>query len=190
MKKVNKQIFKILIYFIPFFIAITFISGLIYSTGQQILRIGANDPQIQISEDYVQRLSDGVDPKLLQSGQKTDISKSLATYVIIYDVKGNTIYSSAELNGQIPILPKSIFNYVEKNNETRITWQPQHNVRSAIVVTKYTGANPGFVLVGRSLREVEIREDNLLKITAVGWLITEIVTFLTLFISLKMSSKI
>ena len=190
MKKLNKQTFKILIYFIPFFTAITLISGLIYSTGQQILRIGANDPQIQISEDYAQRLSDGVDPKLLKSGQKTDISKSLAPYVIIYDSKGNAIFSSALLNGKIPTPPKSVFNYVEKNNETRITWQPEENVRSAIVITKYQGENLGYVLAGRSLREVEIREDNLLRIVFAGWFITEVAVFISFLFTLKIISKI
>ncbi len=45
--------------------------------------------------------------------------------------------------------------------EDRITWQPEPGIRSAVVVVHYTGATPGYVMAGRSLREVEWRIDRL-----------------------------
>jgi hypothetical protein len=39
------------------------------------------------------------------------------------------------------------------------------------VVRPVIGKNSGYVAVGRSLREIEVREDNLLKITGLAWLV-------------------
>jgi hypothetical protein len=50
-------------------------------------------------------------------------------------------------------------DYVKQNGEDRVTWQPEAGVRIAAVIEGYGGAAPGYVLAGRSLREVEIRED-------------------------------
>ena len=57
------------------------------------------------------------------------------------------------------------------NGEDRVTWQPQGNVRIALVVTKVTGVQSGFIAAGRSLREVEKREDQLTKEVLGAWLI-------------------
>ena len=41
-----------------------------------------------------------------------------------------------------------------RRGEDRLTWQPEPGVRSATVVVHYQGAQAGFVMAGRSLREV------------------------------------
>jgi hypothetical protein len=51
-----------------------------------------------------------------------------------------------------------------------VTWQPEPSVRIASVVVAYGGAQPGFVLAGRSLRESEVRVDRLTSLLAAGWL--------------------
>jgi len=43
------------------FILTTFIAGTGYLISQQVLRMSANDPQIQLAEDGAQRLRDGED---------------------------------------------------------------------------------------------------------------------------------
>jgi hypothetical protein len=48
-----------------------------------------------------------------------------------------------------------------------VTWQPQSGVRIAAVVVPWQG---GTVLAGRSLAQVEIREDNALLIVLAAWL--------------------
>jgi hypothetical protein len=63
-------------------------------------------------------------------------------------------------------------------SKDRITWQPQSGVRSAIVVTQFKGPNPGFILAGRSLREVEIREDDIMHLIFLGWIAILLVTLL------------
>ena len=40
------------------------------------------------------------------------------------------------------------------------------------MVVAFGGAQPGFVLAGRSLREVEIRASQVEQITGIAWLVT------------------
>jgi hypothetical protein len=57
---------------------------------------------------------------------------------------------------------------MQRPGERRFTWQPEPEVRLASVLVEYDGANPGFVLAGRSLREVERLENHILFICAAG----------------------
>lgn len=43
-------------------------------------------------------------------------------------------------------------------------------------MTQFKGSTSGFVVVGRSLREVEKREDGLLQILAASWVVMMLVT--------------
>ena len=163
--------------FIPIATAITLTSGLIYVIAQQGLRLSANDPQIQISEDIVGAIEGGRDPMQMIPPTKINIDKSLSIFGIIYDDSGTVIASGTELDGKTPDLPKGVLDGVRRSGQTRITWQPKPGVRGAIVVRKFGGSKPGFVLIGRSLREVEKRVDLLLKQVLIGWFVILLATF-------------
>ena len=67
-------------------------------------------------------------------------------------------------------------------------------MRIATVVVGYTGTKPGFVLAGRSLREVEKRESQVEMEVEVAWIITllgslVIVTASEFFLSYDKASK-
>jgi hypothetical protein len=172
-----KNIIRIIKYWLLSVIVVSGLIGLIYAAVQQDIRQGANDPQIQLAEDIATKLANGAQVQNVVPSEKVDISMSLAPYVIIFDANGNPVASSAQLDGQTPTIPAGVFDYVRQNGEDRITWQPQTGVRSAVVVTQYKGLNSGFVLAGRSLREVEKREDNLLEILLLGWVVMLFVAF-------------
>jgi len=157
---------------------VTGLSGLLYAAVQQDLRQSANDPQIQMAEDTAAKLADGQQVQNVVPAEKVDIANSLAPYIIVFDATGKPIASSVQLNGQTPTIPSGVFDYVRQNGEDRITWQPQSGVRSAIVVTQFKGPNSGFVLAGRSLREVEIREDDIMHLILLGWIAILLVTLL------------
>lgn len=157
-------------------IVVTGLIGIMYAAVQQDIRQGANDPQIQIAEDTATRLAGGEPIQSVVPSEKVDIATSLAPYVIIFDAHGNPIASSAQLDGQTPTIPMGIFDSVRQNGEDRITWQPQPGVRSAIVVTQFKGSTSGFVIAGRSLREIEKREDGLMQILVAGWVVMMLVT--------------
>jgi len=163
-------------------VVITIFCGLVYVSIQQVLRIGANDPQIQISQDFAAKLSQNQSTQDLIPQEKVDISKSLAPFVIVYDKNGNPLSSSALLDGKTPLLPSGVFDYVKQKGEDRLTWQPKDGVRIAAVITGYNGKSVGFVLAGRSLREIEKREDNILHYAGIAWILSVIVISLPFFI--------
>ncbi len=142
----------------------------LYAVVQQVLRQGADDPQIQMAEDAAAKLAAGQPLQNVVPTEKVDLATSIAPYMIIFDADGKPIASSAQLNGQTPTVPSGVFDSVRQKGEDRITWQPQDGVRSAVTVTQFKGASTGFVLAGRSLREVERREDNILQLLNVGWI--------------------
>ena len=166
----KKTLFRILRYWLFGAVIVTGLSGMLYAVVQQDLRLNANDPQIQIAEDTAAALSSGQAVQTLVPSTKVDIASSLAPYLIIFDATGKPIATSAQLNGQTPTIPSGVFGSVRQNGEDRFTWQPQVGVRSAVVVTQFKGANSGFVLAGRSLREVEIRESDIQLDVTAGWL--------------------
>jgi hypothetical protein len=153
---------------LPAAVIITLLSGLTYTVVQQVLRLSANDPQIQIVEDAANALTDGQSPESVVPASKVDIATSLAPYIAVFDNSGKVIASSGLVHNQFPALPPGVFDYVRRNGEDRITWQPEQGVRSAVVITRYGGTKPGFVMVGRSLRESEARSDQLLRLVGAG----------------------
>lgn len=167
--------------FLPFAIVITAFCGLIYLAVQQNYRISANDPQIQISEDYANYLSQGGVIKFPPQSI-IDFSKSLYAFEMIFDSSKKLVTYSGISKGKIPELPSGVFDYTKKNGQDRFTWQPEKGVRIAAVLTYFKGRNEGYILVGRSLREIEIREDNLLKIVFGVWFATIVVTFLSIYL--------
>ena len=169
-------------------IVVTGLIGILYTIFQQSLRQGANDPQIQMAEDVAAKLADGQPVQNVVPSEKVDIAKSLAPYLIIFDANGNPLASTAQLDGQTPTIPAGVFDSVREKGEDRITWQPQTGVRSAIVVMQFKGSTSGFVLAGRSLREVEKREDGLLQILVAGWVVMMVVTFVATAILFRKSS--
>ncbi len=162
---------------VPLALAITGLSGLVYLALQQSIRSSANDPQIQLAEDFAATLGTGIAPQSILPQGQLDISKSLAPYAIIYDEGGNPLGSSGILDGKIPQAPKGVLDYVKKYGENRITWQPKEGVRSAIVVKSFTSnGSTGYVLIGRSLREVEKRADQIILQVGLAWIATLIVS--------------
>ncbi|MEK7559619.1 MAG: hypothetical protein AAB521_04915 [Patescibacteria group bacterium] len=185
--KINKEAFKS---FIPFVVATTLICGLIYVSVQQVLRQTANDPQIQIAEDVSGALSTGVPPQAIANPNGTDLKKSLATFIIIYDSSKSAVLSSATLDGKTPELPKGVFDEVGKKGQRSFTWEPKKGTRVAAVVQKYSGKSSGYVLVGRSIREIEKRELMLEQGMGIAWIVILIATYVSIYILNQRMSKV
>jgi hypothetical protein len=147
---------------------------------QQVLRQGANDPQIQMATDLAARLHqvgvlDGLRQGTLTSnGGVVDMDRSLAPFMIVYNDEGQPLGSNAQLNGQTPTPPAGVFENVRKKGEARISWQPmwgrEHGVRIAAVLERVDGPQPGFVLAGRNMREVEAREAQVGQLALLTWI--------------------
>jgi hypothetical protein len=143
--------------------------GVAYGEAQQVLRSSANDPQVQLAEDAAGALEGGAAPATVVgtgsavaalAGQGTvDLASSLAPFMAVYDAAGTVIASNGTLHGAAPVPPSGVLAAARSSGRDVVTWQPGPGIRIAAVVIPWSG---GTVLAGRSLLEVEAREDNAL----------------------------
>jgi hypothetical protein len=152
---------------VPIAVALTGLSGVVYLSVQQLLRQGANDPQIQLAEDAAANLDNGAPPSSVLPGRQVELSTSLQPFVMVFDDASQLVASSATLHGAPPAFPTSVLS--NARGQGRITWQPEPGVRSAVVVQPW---HDGVVVVGRSLRLVEEREQTMLLLGSLVWAVT------------------
>jgi hypothetical protein len=150
---------------------------LVYASTQQVLRQSANDPQIQMAEDAASLLSNGAEIAKIVPATNIDISKSLSPFIIVYNNSGNPIASGGTLHERTPVPPSGVFEHARMNGENRLTWQPESGVRIASVIVSCGGNNPGFVLAGRSLRETEVRESQMLSLSGISFVVILVISF-------------
>jgi hypothetical protein len=144
----------------------TALVGLVYLTQQQQYRLEANDPQIQLAQDAAAKLKSGTSPQALVGTTKVDLSTSLAPYLMVFDQRHNLLAAGAGLHDAVVTPPDGTFDAALQHGEHRFTWQPRPGVRQAVVLVSAPGA--GYVLAGRSLYEVELREYQLLVVCSLA----------------------
>jgi hypothetical protein len=152
------------------------LSLVIYVVAQQMLRQGANDPQIGMAEAAAAALAAGQTYDSVLPAEIVAFDASLKPFLIVFDETGIPVASSAYLKGGVPAPPPGVFDYTRTHGQDRITWQPRRGVRLAAVVQHFAGQNSGFVLAARSLREVERHANQILALTVLGALATLAVT--------------
>lgn len=148
---------------------------------QQAYRHSANDPQIEIAESLSQKLA--TNNNLPLPFDTIEISKSISVFAIYYDKNKNAARSTALLNGKYPQIPAGIFNYADEHGADILTWQPQPEVRIALVV--YPVANAGYIAIGRSLRDVEQREKQFYQMFFICWIVLIIFLGLSWYVQIK-----
>lgn len=176
----NRVLTRALLIYSPVVVAATILIALVYAVGQQNLRMGANDPQVQMAEDAAARLDAGTSPASLVPAERVDISRSLAPFLIVFGRDGQPLASSASLDGQTPTPPDGVFDNIPAGGRHEITWAPRRDARQAAVIVPYRA---GFVLAGRSLRLVEQREDALGRLTVLFFLVMLATTAVAAMIS-------
>ncbi|MEO8713102.1 MAG: hypothetical protein ABI405_13305 [Parafilimonas sp.] len=171
-------------------IIITIVLLLIYASVQQSYRTAANDPQLQIARDISNALNEDKSIKNLLPADTIDIAESLGLFTEIFDRNGKPIQSTGLLNGSAPQPPQGIFNFTKANDEDILTWQPQKDVRMAMVFEKVNSPYVGFVAAGRSLKETEVRESNLIKMIGIAWIACMGVLLLHFLVQVYLSKRI
>lgn len=155
----------------PLTLALLVVVGFVYAAVHQSYRQSANDPQIQLAGDIAAEMSAGSLPEDAVSphASKVDPSKSLGVFATIVDSNGKVTASNMEMGDSgVAVPPRGVLNASSLTHQNRITWQPQIGTRLALVVQAYKhDDNTGYVLIGRSLKEVEVREDMLFWMAAV-----------------------
>jgi hypothetical protein len=169
-----KTVFKI---WLPFAVVITAFCMLTYASVQQAYRQGANDPQIQMAWDAAYALDHGKTIAEVIPAESVDMDRSLAPFYIIYNLAEQPIAASGMLNDSLQTVPEGVLGYAKANGENRLTWQPQPGTRIAAVIVPY---KDGFVLAGRNLREVEVREAQVTTFAGITWVLALIATLVVI----------
>lgn len=139
-------------------LAVTGMCGILYVSMQQSFRQNLNDPQIQMAEDAANALERGSALVDLVPTQKVLVDQSLAPFLIIYDTEGNPIAGNGYLHDQLVNVPLGVFENAKAWGENRRTLEPVSGVRIASVVVPFVGREAnGYVLAGRTMREIESR---------------------------------
>lgn len=159
---------RALAFFLPVAVLATLCCGFVYTAVQQDLRMGANDPQLQLAEDAAHSLDAGAPATSLVGSTKVDVAVSLAPFIVIFDPAGHVLASDGVLDGHDPIPPLGVLDAARQDPPNAVTWEPRASVRIASVTVPWHG---GTVLAGRSLREVGREVDNILFVAAAGWVV-------------------
>jgi hypothetical protein len=142
-------------------VAMLIVVGFVYVALLQSYRQNANDPQIELAGTWANQISAGAKDAsaIFTSGSTTvDPSSGLGVFGVVVDADGKVISSNMKMDGTTPLPPKSVLTVAGADHQNRVTWQPQSGTRIALVVQGYNHAGvAGYVLAGRSLKEVDAR---------------------------------
>jgi hypothetical protein len=150
-------------------LVLTLLGGATAITMQQMLRRGANQPQIDMAQWYAGEIGAGEAPGNVIPPGYVDLEQSLQPFVIFYDEQGNPGPGTGYLEQRIPSPPSGVFDFVRIHGSENVTWQPRPGIRIASVVRRINNKTPGLILAGRSLRLVEEQETLLWRIVVGGW---------------------
>lgn len=163
----------------------------IYSVGQQVYRQSMDDPQIAMAEDAASGLNAGrVPADVVPHAPLVDIGTSLDPWVAVLDSNGKPLASSATIGTEPLTLPPGLFDETTWNpakihaspwgDETRVTWQPNPDIRQAVILVHLKDGR--FVAAGRSMRLTEERIIQLGEAVLLGWMLILGATLLASFV--------
>jgi len=176
---------------------LTMITLLIFGSVQYVLRMNANDPQIELAENTAQDMAAitreaWVDQSHHMMGPDIDYRTSLSAFTMLFDEKENFMVTNAIFVDSVPTIkpPPGVFAFAKEHKEHRFTWEPIPGVRIASVMIYYRNRldqSSGYVLVGRNLREVEKRVRDLEWKVGLFWIVAIGFTTISLFTHKKLS---
>jgi len=161
----------------------TVLTAFTYAAVQQSYRSGANDPQVQLAEDGANALMSGMSPFQIVGNNHVEASTSLAPFVTVFGPDRQPLATNGQFKQVTLAPPAGTFDYAKAHGQDRFTWAPGTGNREAAVLVYNGGANPGYVLAARDLREVEDRESNLAALAGAAVGVILVVTLALLLIA-------
>ncbi|WP_240875398.1 hypothetical protein [Shimazuella soli] len=169
---------------------VTFTCSLTYLVTQQSIRLGANELPAQAAHDTAYNLQHGQNPTSSIPVNKIDITKSMDTFVMIFDKHQNLLATSGRMNNQNPSYPKGVLDTVKKKGEDRVTWETKTGLRFATVAIQ---TNHNYIVAAHSLYETEKRIDSISKLVLLAWtmyLICSVIAFGIIFVVVRKINRI
>jgi hypothetical protein len=156
---------------------LTLLGGAAALITDQMLRRGADQPQIDMSAWYAGEIAAGEAPDNAIPPGYVDLERSLQPVIIFYDEQGRPVQGTGYLDQKLPAPPPGVFDFVRHNGYEKVTWQPQSGVRLASIIRRVNGAHPGFILAARSLRVVEEQKLVLWRMALGFWIVVMLLVF-------------
>ena len=150
-------------------LVVSLLNGLVYGAMQQVLRLGANDPQIQLAEDTAAQLAAGGAPSEVLPTRTVDIGESLAPYIMVYTEQGQPSAHPPLYMASSPNSPAASSTTCAAGARSVSPGSPTPECAALLSSCPFQAQSAGFVLAGRSLREVERRAEELLWEVAAAW---------------------
>ncbi|HEX9094396.1 MAG TPA: hypothetical protein VF902_10500 [Coriobacteriia bacterium] len=174
---------------LPIVVAVSGVCFFTMVAVQQSYRQGANDPQIQLAEDAAARLTAGEAPKSVVGSGQVDVAASLAPWVVVYGADKAPVAWSGVLDGKAARPPVGVLDAAAVSGRNAVSWQPRPEVRAAIVAVPVKGGAGGFVVAGRSLREVEVRESLIYQMGLAAWAVTMLATLVAAWAATRFGGR-
>jgi hypothetical protein len=152
-------------------IVATILFGTVYVVAQQLDRLSANDAPLRLASQVAAELREG-QTTTLDAQPHVDLSRSLATFVVVEDAQGQSSDGSGFLKGSLVSLPTGVLASAAKSGRDDVTWQPAAGLRFATVTLK---VGDQFVSAGQSLEPSEGRSGTFQLLVASGWLVSMLV---------------
>jgi len=180
---------KLIFIWVLLMLAGIFTAGCTYVAFQQTQRDAANQPAAQIAKQVAWEIdgnmtfeqtwnqlmgrdSQTTDTLFKTNLQESDMTQTLTPVVMIYDQKGNMVYTSTTPWADYWKLPSGVLNNIAKTGEDRVTWQPEKGQRFALVGVKAHPMNNSdeiyYVVGAYSLSESEKNVDKFAKMLLIG----------------------
>ena len=138
--------------------AVTLVAGLTYVVAQQVGRRAADDVPRAVVEQWVARLGQGDSTDGIAAAPTVDLTSQASPFTIVYDASHRILASSATVHGGPPNIPAGLLDVAVANQGNHVTWQPQPDVRQAIVAAPWhSGPRTGVVVSGIGLGPTEDR---------------------------------
>lgn len=156
--------------FLPLAVLLVIASGLVYAASVKTIRLTTDDGLLEQAQNIATSLK-SQSAKGAQPNAIIDIATSDQPFIIVLDKDNNSVYSSAQLDENTPVLPDGSAKKAVDSGEHSFTWIPKKGVRLATVVVPYSSTDEnGVVVVGKSLRLNDKKYSAIARTLALGTL--------------------
>jgi hypothetical protein len=172
----QKIFLRSVVSFLPFAVCITLLSGLIYFSSQQVIRLSANEMPSLSVDTALARISIGQQLNTILPNIPIELSKPFGFFFSAYNEQKVLTIAQTTVRSAPVSVPSGVLDYAKSHGKDRVTWQPETGIRLAIVVV-YEPRTNTYLVAGRDLTDYEHRIETLGLQILLGWGITIIATF-------------
>lgn len=167
----QKILWRSTISFLPFAVCITLLSGLIYFSSQQVIRLSANEMPSLSVDTALARISIGQQLNTILPNVPIELSKPFGFFFSAYNEQKVLTIAQTTVHGASVTIPDGVFDYAKLHGKDRVTWQPETGIRLATVVV-YEPKTKTYLVAGRDLTDYEHRIETLGIQILLGWALT------------------